>query len=530
MGKRAADTGCSRALKRIYSVPALATPARKTMFHMTLNEPLRIYRRVLAEWLLLLGALMSLGGYLGYLQYQDYKHTEVQEREHLASQAAVIEKNVVPQLLLASRVIEGILNDLPAWRAKNDAFKHANRQLRLINDAMIGIRPLLVIQADGTVIASSNEKLVGMNFAYREYFQTALNDSDPKTLHVGAPFKTVLNDVAISLSRIISGPNEKFAGIVIVGLAPEYFSILLDSVRYVPDMRTSIAHGDGKLFLTLPQNSKTNGTDLARPGSFFTRHRESAQSANVFTGTTYATGDERMMALRTIQLTTPAMDKPLVVAASRDLPTLFVPWRKNLFVQSILLGVMALFSTIGLLFTQRRRRDQINERDQAERRIKELLGEQRLMFDNAHVGIVMLNRRQVIKCNQRQAEIFGYAGPEEIEGRTTEMFYCSPEQFKALGEQLLPQHGATWLCPDRDRGMPAGRNAYLGHDDRAPARYYGGARRVDLGVYRYHRTSSGRDRAADCRYRLRGAGGHDDYRSTRRYPARQSGFYRHHRL
>ena len=78
----------------------------------------------------------------------------------------------------------------------------------------------------------------------------------------------------------------------------------------------------------------------------------------------------------------------------------------------------------------------ITERIQAEERIKSLLAEQELIFDNAHVGIVMVRHRQIIKCNRRQAEIFGYAAPEDIEGKLTQILFCSPEQFKQVGEQL----------------------------------------------------------------------------------------------
>jgi diguanylate cyclase (GGDEF)-like protein/PAS domain S-box-containing protein len=411
---------------------------------MTLTAPLHRNRRFLAEWLFLLGALLALGGYVGYLQHQEYRQIETQERERLVSQVAVIEKNLTPQLLLANRVINGVLNDLPSWRAAHDGFKGANRQLQIINDAMIGIRPILVIQADGKVIASSDEKLVGMNFAQREYFQTAIKNPDPRILHISAPFKTVLDTFVISLFRPISGPNGEFAGIVIVSAIPEYFSILLDSIRYSPDMLTFIIHGDGKLFLISPQKAGVVGMDMSSPGSFFTRHRESGKPVNVLTGIAAASGEERMTALRTIQLTTPPTDKPLVVAVSRNLDAIFAPWRKNLYVQITLFGVMSIFSILGLLITQKRRRAQFSERKQAEDRIRDLLREQRLIFDNAHVGILMVKRRQVVKCNRRQAEMFGYAGPEEIEGKSVEMFFCSQKEFKEVGDRLyalMAQHG-----------------------------------------------------------------------------------------
>ena len=112
------------------------------------------------QWVILCTALLTLGGFIGFIQFRDYRRIDTQERERLATQTEVVEKNLAPQLLLANRVISGIIDDLPSWQAKNDGFEHANHQLRVINDTLIGIRPILIIQADGTVNASSNQKLV----------------------------------------------------------------------------------------------------------------------------------------------------------------------------------------------------------------------------------------------------------------------------------------------------------------------------------------------------------------------------------
>ncbi|MCX7164699.1 MAG: PAS domain S-box protein, partial [Rhodocyclales bacterium] len=81
----------------------------------------------------------------------------------------------------------------------------------------------------------------------------------------------------------------------------------------------------------------------------------------------------------------------------------------------------------------------ITERKQRDDRIKELLQEQRLIFDNAHVGIMLLQNRKVFKCNQRIADMFGFASPAELEGKSTEIFYCSAEQFKSYGEEGYSQ-------------------------------------------------------------------------------------------
>jgi diguanylate cyclase (GGDEF)-like protein len=325
----------------------------------------------LYQWVLLGMVLLMLGGFIAYIQFQEYHRIDKQEQDRLAIQTKIVEKNLTPQLLLADRVINGIIKDLPAWKAAQDHYKRGNHQLEVINDTLIGIRPILVIQADGTVIASSNHSLVGMNFTYREYFQTALKNPDPDILHISAPFKTVLGTYVISLFKTIPGKDGAFGGIVIVSVVPEYFSILVDSILYAPDMRASIVHGDGRLFLVAPYDVKVFGMDLATPGSFFSRHRASGKIANVFSGMN-ANGENRIAAQRTIQLMNPPIDKPLVVIVSRDLNALFTPWRNSLYAQCILFGVISFFSTFSLLILQSRRRDQFIEREKAEKKIKML--------------------------------------------------------------------------------------------------------------------------------------------------------------
>ena len=223
-------------------------------------------RQFFVQWAIYCVALVTLGVFIAISLAREHARIDSEERDRLTNQTAIVEKNLKPQLLLANRVIEDILKNLPAWQAENDNFQRGNRELQVINDTLIGIRPILIIRADGVVSASSNQKLIGMNFAYREYFRTAQANPDPAVLHISAPFKTVLDTYVVSLFRSIRAPDGGFGGIVIVSVVPEYFSILLESVRYAPDMTTSLTHADGKLFLTSPVQPESNGKDLEPPG------------------------------------------------------------------------------------------------------------------------------------------------------------------------------------------------------------------------------------------------------------------------
>jgi PAS domain S-box-containing protein len=343
--------------------------------------------------------LLILGGAVGWNLYSEHDAVDKRERERLTTQAEVIEKNVVPQLLLANRVIEGILGELPAWEAQHDGYKTANRQLHVINDTLIGINPILVIQADGRVIASSNDRLVGQNFLQREYFQTAIRNPDPGILHISAPFRTVLDTFVISLFRSIRGPKGEFAGIVIVSVVPEYFSVLLDSVRYTPDVWSGLSQSDGKLFLMMPPRPGIEGMDLAAPGSFFTLHRDGGQKASVMTGRVYSTGEHRMIAQRTISVPGLQSDKSLVVAVSRDLSGIFADWRENLYVRSGMYAMLVLATCPGLFFYQRRQRAYDRHlsgleavRKQAEEALRDSETNLQLFVDHAPAALAMFDR------------------------------------------------------------------------------------------------------------------------------------------
>jgi diguanylate cyclase (GGDEF)-like protein len=422
---------------------------------MTPIEALPRNRRVLAEWLLLICTVLALAACIGYYQHQEYCRIKAREEEHLTAQTALVEKNLTPQLLLANRVIENILHDLPAWRAANDGFRLANHQLQVINDTLIGIRPILIIDANGTVISSSDNSLIGMNFLQRKYFQTALNNPDPNILHASTPFQTVLDNFVISLFRTIPGPQGSFGGIVIVSLVPEYFSTLLDSVLYTSDMRSSIAHGDGVVFVTSPRSTKIRGIDLNQPGTFFRNHKESGRVTNLYNGVVYASGDQRLLAIHSIKLTTPPMDNSLVVAVSRDEAVLLAPLRKTVYLQSLLLAIAALLIAAGLWFIQRRRRELSIERQTAKEKINNLA-----FFDQL-TGLP--NRTRLLERLQ-QAMI-----ASKLSGKYGALLFVDLDNFKTLNDTLGHDTGDLLLKQVAQRLRPCVRErdtvARLGGDE-----------------------------------------------------------------
>jgi diguanylate cyclase (GGDEF)-like protein len=379
-------------------------------------------RRVLAEWLLIIGSFLVLAAFIAYFQYQEYCHIKKREEEHLTNQTALIEKNLTPQLLLANRVIDNILHDLPSWSADKIGYQRASHQLQVINDTLIGIRPILVINADGIVLSSSDESLIGMNFRERQYFQTALKNPESGVLHASAPFQTVRDNFVISLFKTIKGPNGKFAGIVIVSLIPQYFSTLLESVLYAPDMHSSITHGDGTVFITSPLSTRIRGMNLDQPGTYFRQHMKSGRTTTLFDGIVYATGARRMMALRSIRLDSPTMDTALVVGVSRDPILLLAPLRRSVSLQFLILGILAFCSAFGLWLLQTRRRELAAERQLAKDKIHQLA------FYDQLTGLP--NRTQLLSRLQQTLT------ESRLSGKPGALLFIDLDNFKTLNDTL----------------------------------------------------------------------------------------------
>jgi PAS domain-containing protein len=259
-------------------------------------------------------------------------------------------------LFATNRALESIRRDLPMLKMQKDSTGLINDRLQALVEVMPGVRTLLVYDADATVIASNRKELIGRNFRERDYVKAALQSRNPAVLHLSAPYTTALGAFAMTAVKLIADDRGQVLGMVGVSVDPDYFKTLLHSVIYAPDMRVSITHSDGRLFATVPEQAGRQGADLAQPGSFFTRHRDSGQQETLLTGIAYITGDERMMALRTIQLADLLMDKTLLVSVARDLPAIFAVWRRDAYEKAALFGLLAFIASVGLFLNQRRQR------------------------------------------------------------------------------------------------------------------------------------------------------------------------------
>ncbi len=398
------------------------------------------------QWLILTAALLVLGSIIGWNIYSEHGAIDARERERLFVQAKVIDENLGRQLTAMNSALDSIRNELPHLEARKGGNEQIQRRLQAMRQAIPGIRALTIFDAGGTLTDRSPDQFVGQNFRNRDYFQIALKGGNPNTLYVAPPFLAKTNEYVINMTKLLLDDHGAFAGVISVSLDPGYFSTLLDSVRYAPDMVTSLVHADGKLFLSIPARPGVVGSNLAKPGSFFTRHLDSGQKVTVMTGIVQVSGDERMMVQTTIKPAAVPMSVPLILAVSRDLPSIFATWRMDSYKQAGLLALVLLITTSGLYFYQRRQRGydslvaiQEAEQKQAEAELRVAAA----AFESQEGMIITDADGVILRVNKAFTKTTGYTA-EEVVGRTPSLLKSDRHDaafFSAMWQSIKKNGG-----------------------------------------------------------------------------------------
>jgi PAS domain S-box-containing protein len=304
----------------------------------------------LVEWLLLIAALALIGLGFVYLHANEARRIEVAEGDRLQALATVLGDDVASNLAAANRALQGVIRYLQLVLQADPSHR-----LTALADAMPGVRTMFVLDVKGIVMASSDLQFIGKNFSQQPYFKLVRDHPSKTMLYLSVPFQSVRKDVIMNVARMVAGPRGEFSGLVIATLDPEYFTGIFRAASYAPDVWGGIAHGDGVKLLTFPALSGVDGRYPNQPGSFFRRHRDSAQVDSVFTGALQPSGEQRLVASRTVQPAALAMDKPLVITLSRDLAALKQPLWRETMTYALFYGALVLLCCAGLYWLQIRR-------------------------------------------------------------------------------------------------------------------------------------------------------------------------------
>ncbi|MEO6361930.1 MAG: diguanylate cyclase [Caldimonas sp.] len=349
-----------------------AAPVVSPMTPMEKSQPPRpalkasdISRQFVAEWIVLALGVVVAGAMIGGSLWKTHDGVDDTERDRLRVQARVVDDNVGQQLDGMNRALASVRGEYLATPVHSVSTLMSTR-LKALSDAIPGVRSMVLIDADGTVVASSVDILLGRDFGDRDYFRAALATRSAATLHVATPYKTSLGNYTVVFARAITHANGTFAGAVAAALEPEYFEVLLRSVLYAPDMWASLGHGSGKVFVTMPHDATRIESDWRQSAAALGELLRDPAGTSVLTGPLAAGGssidapgaggERRLTALRQLAPAELHMDKPLLIAVSRSLPEVFRPWRQEALAYLAFFLVLSGGAIVGLYRGQWRRR------------------------------------------------------------------------------------------------------------------------------------------------------------------------------
>ena len=367
-------------------------------------------KKFLIQWLLLLMVLFFLSALVALNLYINHQRTLERESDRLKTQARVLAENIQSQLGAANSALQAAADKLRHSQNKQQ-LSDIQLQLKVIADSIPGVSYVGILDADGKLLYSNIPQYIGQNFAYRPYFSAVKTQPSENTLYISSPFKNKLNEYVISVSCMVANPDGSFNGMVTVTLDPKYFTTLMRSVLYAPDMWDAIAHSDGELFLMQPPHEMLYGTNMSRPGSMFSQHSASGKIATVFAGNVQVTQEFRLIAQHTVQAGAWGADNTLVAAVSRDYDAVLEEWRHDLMMQLSLLLVIYVISIFSLHAYHRRQ----HVLQQQARQAQALANRLSLALDHIPAYIYMKNlQHQYVYANKPTLELFNCSAEELI--------------------------------------------------------------------------------------------------------------------
>ena len=379
---------------------------------------LKIARQQRKTRTLVILLLLVLGLALLYVVYQERERALAREGERLLTQVRVIDANLVQQLRGMNAAMDSVRQDPRALAAHGEPDSVGSMRLRALSDAMPGVRTMLITNVQGRVLASSRAEALGFDVSPRAYFRNVQSQPRVDTLYVSEPFKTALGVFSLNLVKTWSNAQNGFGGVVTATLDPEYFNVLMRSVLYANDMRVTVIHGQGKAFLTLPDNPAIEGINLATPGTVFTQHLASGLAESQHTTRVALTGDQRMVVYRTVRPGPLNMDQPLMLAVSRELGAVLAPWRELATAYGLTYGLVCAMVLAGMFVLQRQQQALTDLTRTRERETREHAERLDLALSGGDLGLVDMDLTTGVRhVNARAREIVGDdpADPEDTD-------------------------------------------------------------------------------------------------------------------
>jgi len=194
-------------------------------------------------------------------------------------------------------------------------------------------RSIYILDAQGRMTLHSSGQLSDEDFADRQYFRThavADNGVYISEMMMGR----ITGRWGMVLSRRLSDPDGRFAGVVVAALEPAKLEQVFSGVDVGPRGRLSLRHVAGHLIVRIPSDPDVSGKMLPMTPQMLAR----MGPAGVFTGelTSVLDGVERIYTVRLVRGT------PLMVFVGLSKEDVLAPWKRSAVAFGGFAGVLVL--------------------------------------------------------------------------------------------------------------------------------------------------------------------------------------------
>lgn len=388
--------------------------------------------RLSAPWSALAVLLLALAGFIGFDLHDSRIAIEAQERKRLLQMAGMVGANLSSRLQSTSNALDSIRRDWPEGRLSRNDLGALNQRLHSMVAAMSGVRSVTLVSRTGDVIASNRPEFLGQNVKDAERYQAMRQGGNPSLLYVSTPFLSLTGVYSLAVGKVVLDARGELVGYVSAVLDPDYFSVLLESVLYAPDLRAALIHSDGQGIFRVPDAEKVAGLDFIKtPNSLFARHLQSGQKTSMQEGVTASTGQHRLAVLSMIEPTTTRANKSLVISISRQISAIYLDWERELRIKLLLFAALAAVASLGLLaiqwrqraYVQLRRRHEAESR-QADARLRESEERFRKLFEDTVQAVLLFESGRCIAANKAALAMHGMQRLDQWVGRM--LSQCSP--------------------------------------------------------------------------------------------------------
>lgn len=393
------------------------------------------------QWWILAIALLLLAGAVLHNLYKGYADVRLMEEQRLITQAHVVAESLAQNIQSADQLLSSIRRSLSGLNSDSWSRSIDGDKLKSIKELLPTVRSIIVIDRAGRVRYSTKKEVIGADLSHRDYFKLASNHSGKDTLFIAQPFKTVIGLWGMPVIRKLTASDGSFDGLVVATLEPVYFSKLLKTVNYSPDMVTTIIHADGHLFAISPEKPEHYGKNLALPDTLFSKFIAEGASEKIAEGLFSITGDQRMVAMHVVSAQDLHTDKPLVVAATRKKMEIFSGWRAHCYTQLLVFSAIALLSSFVLFRHQQHRRTELEEAAVVNEKLRKLTHG----IENSASAVMITSVDGTIEyVNRKFCQLTGYTAEETLGSnpRILKSETTPREVFDDLWQTVLS--GAEW--------------------------------------------------------------------------------------